>query len=293
MALTREYLGLILIDPPVNFGEQLHLKQPSYRRICHPEPSSVDSVYGYRSSFRETMKDLRGYSGVPPPFIVLRGIYRIMAAEWAVINTYFTRDLNTVGWALQSARSGDLTTAERFEEAQDCLFGILRRVTHFRNLIRSQRDSCRQCGIERWGLQGNYSKDPKSVSDELVRDFDKVRALIKDSSDRVERNICHLNSLASILHSKEGIKEAQRSFQQNNMIMILTFVATLFLPINAVAAILGMNAGWAPTEPGFGVFWAICGLVFAFLIAIFLLAAHWANILALLRERKAPWSRFG
>ena len=75
--------------------------------------------------------------------------------------------------------------------------------------------------------------------------------------ERVDHSITLLASLIEVLNSQLGIKDNERMTSQNKLLMALTLVATFFLPINAVSAIVNMQDDWAPLEPKFWIFWAI------------------------------------
>jgi Mg2+ and Co2+ transporter CorA len=214
-------------------------------------------------------------AGVPAPFIVLQDVYRLMGSQWMLINTYFTRDLNNIEWTLQGGIGNHEATPEMFKSTLRSLFFIRRRINRYKGLIQAQLISCQDRGKSSWNMvYGPDSVQMKIVDEiakELVKDYTQIESLMSHSFARLEQSIRHITS-------ETGIKETERANEQNKILLVLTFVATFFLPINAIAAVLNLTGDWAPQHANFGLFWAVCIPLSALLTAILIVLRYWGTI---------------
>jgi len=202
------------------------------------------------------------YHQVPTQYKVLGAMYRVMAAEWMVTNTYSTRELNNVDWRLQDGRGNGLKTAKEFEENLITLFSLRRRVSRYLALISLQRSSCESQGMNLWKQEapGASGEEPttKAVQlDDPLLDFQQIEKMTSQSLERINNNIQHITSLEFGFQGRLALDEAKNTAEQNRMVLLLAVVATFFLPISTMSTVLGMNGEWSPGNPKFGVFWAI------------------------------------
>lgn len=220
--------------------------------------------------------------GVPPPFIVLEGLYRILAAEWVITNTYVYRDINAIEWKLQDGRQYGLQTAEQFEETLRTLFFMRRRVNRYQRLVREQQEAISAHGPESWnrgyGPDSSFAPALTQVSSMLVDDYSAVLTGMAQNYHRVEQNLGHISSLSSAFLNKVSVREAERGVEQNRMVLLLAVVATFFLPISTTSTVLNMSGDWAPWGSDFGLFWAITLPLSALLMALLLAMRFWPSI---------------
>jgi hypothetical protein len=274
--------GVVLVDRLLEldrFGARL--KPPSYGKLARDDIlMGQPDTQSYRASlsfFIEQNPDLAS-CGLPSPFVALQDMYRIMASEWIIVNTYITRDLNAIGWALQGDQSR-LSSAEQLDRTLHILFSIQWRLSRFPLYVQKPLQSCREHGHSGWDsilpADDTNASNEDAISADLAGDFEQVLSLLSQSVTRVEQSINHVVALSSLIHSKLGVQETERAVTQNNMLMVLSFVAIFFLPINSVSAIFSMQGDWAPGQPRFGLFWAIVVPLSTVLLVILMVLRFW------------------
>jgi len=256
--ISQFEIGVILVDPLFRPRGLPGLKGANYRAF-----SNRDERSSYRASLSSCIGGNPAFDapGAPAPFVLLKDAYRIIVSEWNTTTTYFARDLNTIEWALEGREGNNPTTPEKSEELLKKLFLIRRRITRYRDLVEQQLSSCRAFGRPLFARQDPRNPDPSpdavKVSSDLQSDFGQALRVMDQNVERVDHSITLLTSLIEVLNSQLGIKDNERMTSQNKLLMALTLVATFFLPINAVSAIVNMQDDWAPLEPKFWIFWAI------------------------------------
>ena len=235
----------------------------------------------------ESNPNLAG-GGVPLPFIVLQDVYRLIGFEWLQLNTYFTRDLHAIGWLLQRGDGNHDHGLETYKSALQSLYFIRRRLRVFRSLVREQRASCKAKGRPSWNARGttdNKQRDlAKRIANELCGDFAHIERLMTENFNSLEQNIRHIAAEVTI-------KEAERTNDQNRILMVVAIVGTLFLPIGAVAAVVNLDGDWAPQQSKFGLFWALCVFISTVLVGFLLAVKYWESISGLFRRwrRRSRW----
>ena len=264
-------------------------------------PSAATPIYTQRSNrlnltaCMEQNAAALSTAGVPTPFLVLQDTYRVVVSEWMATVTYFARDLNTIQWSLEGRTGNNWATPEEFEEVLRRLYTIRRRLKRYQMLVGQQLASCAKCGQATWNPSpASPPPSPAAASPvvakasaDLQLDFGQTLDLIERNLDLAEHSIRLLTSLMSILHGRIGIEENKRNIAQNKILMMLTFVATFFLPINAISAILNMQGDWAPLQPNFGTFWAITipiSTVLVILLLVFRFIQPLASLMSAFRK---------
>ncbi|VUC25717.1 unnamed protein product [Clonostachys rosea] len=214
--------------------------------------------------------------GIPAPFTVTQDLRNIIGYDWLRIIGFVTRDLYSIHWALQGGdRMSDENNQELYRTALQHLFSIDRRITWYCELIQEQLDSCRSKGKPLWngkslGLEQVQVAD--TVSQELVMDFENIKAQIAQTVERLDKSISHVNG-------QVNIKEVERANAQSKIVLALAVVGGFFLPISTIAAIFSMADDWAPGKAGFGRFWAICIPISALVMVILVMIIRWSTIL--------------
>jgi hypothetical protein len=266
----------VLVDSLLDLkGLGARLKPPSYGRLAAEGVllGSVDtSSYRRALSFYMQNNQYIMSPGLPSPFITLQDIYRIVASEWIILNTYIVRDLNEIGWNLLSA---DGRLQSKLDETLDVLFSSLWRLSWILQLVEKQLQSCREHGHVSWGARSTlHDANPPNeaaLSTLLVKDFEHVHSQLSQSSKSVEETISHV--MAQL-----GLQETGRAVTQNKVLMVISLVAVPFLPATLISAILSMQGDWAPGQPKFGWYWAIVVPPSALLLILLVVLWFWASI---------------
>ena len=276
-------LGVILVESKIQVDiSQMTLMPPLYRKVIGSFPEHSNVKESYRSSLAVYFCHNRNLTspGIPSPFLVLTDMYRIVLGECQVVDTCFKRDLAHVQWALTlHSRGTDLVTPERQEEAFDTMTAMTRRLRNIKSMLDEHEKSCDEMGRPGW-VKTEDEKRARAISKELSSQFKRLCSSIDSKIDPVDETIHHLTSLASLLHSRIGIKEAQRSYTQNNIVMVLAPQATFFLPLNAVAAIVSMSGDWAPGQAKFPTFWGICVVIIIISMGVVMIFRFWDSIVS-------------
>lgn len=226
-------------------------------------------------------------TAIPSPLMVLQDMYRVISFEWTLLTSYYTRDLNSIEWALQHGRGDCEIHPKMLRDAMRNLLLSRRRIPWYRSLIRDQLVSCQPKGRCFWGLasgdttEAQPSETTASIAQDLVDDFQQLQLLMTQIYERMNMSMAYITGEASVLEAQRSHNLNQITFQQNRItfaqskvLLALALVGTFFLPINAIAAIFSMGGKWAPGESLFPVFWAICiptsmGLVSALLVFMY------------------------
>lgn len=87
---------------------------------------------------------------------------------------------------------------------------------------------------------------------------------MSNTISRIEKDI-------SLLMALVAISEGRQSLQENRGISFLTLVATIFLPSETVASVLGIQTQYAPGARYFWMLWAVALPFTVLVIAIFFL----------------------
>jgi len=162
------------------------------------------------------------------------------------------------------------------------LYVFRRRCTKYHELITHTKEQCSSRGQQHW---------PHSVSEIAIEnakdsenDFIYLENKVQGTGQRIEKNINLLTALVSIGEGKQALDE-------NHGIIRLTLLATVFLPFSTVAAILGMQGGYAPGAGSFRLFWAVAVPLTGFIVGI---SALWGTSRDFLNRKLRPgtvWRR--
>lgn len=260
--------GVILVEPNFQMTATMAvpLSRPLYTNLLDrsviQDPTQEIS---YRTVLSMLTKHALNRDGAPlqppPPFRLLEGLYRILTAEWMVLHTYHLRDINSIEWRLHRGRADTFKSTRQFEDVLDLLFRMRTRLAWSISMAADQRAICAARGSAlSMSWNGPRSTTPEAADDvwtDLVADYDQVLGLLRRDDDRAQENISYIASLLTIQQTGAGVREAERTTEQNRMVLVLAIIATFLLPIGTASTVLGMEGDWGPGGPNFGVFWAV------------------------------------
>jgi Mg2+ and Co2+ transporter CorA len=218
---------------------------------------------------------------------VLADAARLVISEWTATVIYFCRDVNSLEWELECRLGNSIIGQDQVQFALQQLFMLRRRITKYKGLVDKQRSICASPNSASWASCGNEAAAAK-VRNELLADYDQLQQLINDTIDKIEPSIRFLNAQMVLLQGRQGLDEAKTSRSQNRMLMVLTFVATFFLPFNAIAAILNISGDFAPGGSGFGIFWASAIPVSVLLVLALFAMSAWNGDAPLFHLTRKP-----
>ncbi|KAF2176590.1 hypothetical protein K469DRAFT_755601 [Zopfia rhizophila CBS 207.26] len=256
------WIAIMLLDPPFRlkpkhgFVGQAEYRNPGLR------PKMKEEFRGdeYKQSFRQAFCHLlqqrcsadKMYLSTcaTDAFLVLYEGYRIIASEWLVANEYIKRELANIELRLEKTES----TFQELEALLKELYRIRRRCNKYCELVTEAASQCKNRGQALWPSTQHGNAEAISLADrharELEADFQYVLDNMTTSISRIEKNITLLMTLVSIGEGRQGL-------QENGGIALLTLVATIFLPSETVATVLGLQTRYGPGANKFWVLWAV------------------------------------
>jgi len=204
------------------------------------------------------------------PFITLYEGYRIIASEWLVVNEYVKRELANIERHLEQKDLKESTFQELEQHLKE-LYRIRRRCNKDHELVVEAASQCEKRGqylwpCSKWTSDGNSDafKFAEKHARNLEDDFKYVLSNMSTTISRIEKDISLLMALVTISEGRQGV-------QENRGISFLTLVATIFLPCETVASVLGIQTQYAPGARYFWMLWAVALPLTVLVITIFFL----------------------
>jgi Mg2+ and Co2+ transporter CorA len=195
--------------------------------------SHKDSLVHYLQHI-DTLKN----QGHRHPLFIIQGLARIIASEWIVVNTYIERDLNNIEWTLETEN----VTIEVFERFIKRLFILRRRIRKYKTLVDDQLVLFQYQMPAFWGIAcaGNSEEQVfTGMKDDLVQ----VQKVIDRNTDRISQT---LELITSIMSAR-----VETSIMQNRTLGFVAILATVALPFNTIATIVGLQTDYAPGKGSF------------------------------------------
>jgi hypothetical protein len=222
--------------------------------------------------------DALSVAGMPPPLVVVQDLYRLVSHEWAHLAAYFTRDLNSIDWALQRGSGDQPGDADHLRRAMRDMFFARRRVTRYCSLIRENLESAVIRGRPAWCTARNSTDAQRLATDQaatgLQSDLVAVEHAMAQVHQRLQSTMAHITAEAAVL-------EGERTQVQNKILLVLAIIGTIFLPISSLASIFSMGGSWAAGERNFGLFWAMCGPIEVLLLGLLMSVVYWERAIRL------------
>lgn len=106
-----------------------------------------------------------------------------------------------------------------------------------------------------------------------VVDREMLQVRTRDTVEHIERVLSHVQRLEQSLESAIQMHFSATANRTNDVMRVLTALTAIFLPLNLIAGIFGMNFDFIPlihTQAGF--WWACAGML---LIAVVMVAVFW------------------
>lgn len=101
---------------------------------------------------------------------------------------------------------------------------------------------------------------------------DAVKPFLRDTADHAVQVVDVLESYRELAASFIDVYLSSISYQTNEVMRVLTIIATIFIPLTFLAGVYGMNFDVLPELHwawGYGVFWAICVGLAAVMLGMF------------------------
>ena len=172
-----------------------------------------------------------------------------------VVNEYVKRELANIERHLEKKES----TFQELEQHLKELYRIRRRCNKDHELAAEAALQCEERGQALWpsskaGSRGSGCADSIVFADrharEVQEDFNYILSNMSITISRIEKDI-------SLLMALVAISEGRQSLRENRGISFLTLVATIFLPSEAVATVLGIQTEYGPGSRRFWMLWTV------------------------------------
>ncbi|GJN85782.1 hypothetical protein PLIIFM63780_009356 [Purpureocillium lilacinum] len=287
--------GVIFVDEPPRMAGLPGKLRPPYHVI------EGETYSGYQSPAELLLECMRRNAklqslDIPSPLVLAQDLYRLVGFEWTLLISYYTRDLNSIEWALQNGRGDHEYNTEDLKAAMQTLFLSRRRIPWYRSLLREQLSSCQPQGRLFWSTATSISleaaESTSTASEEIADDFRQLEYLMSQMHDRLDASMAHIMGQTTILEAQRTHEQNQMTLQQNEItfaqnktLLVLALVGTFFLPISATAAVFSMAGSWAPGESSFPLFWAISIPLSLILVTCFMLFQYWGALNRRVRGR--------
>ena len=98
------------------------------------------------------------------------------------------------------------------------------------------------------------------------REREQLRVRSRDVLEHIERVLSHVRRLEASSETAVQMHFSEQSNRTNNIMRALTVLTAIFLPLNLVTGVFGMNFD-LPGEEGLGEFWVVIVLMGAILLA--------------------------
>jgi len=195
------------------------------------------------------------------------------------------QDLNNIAFMLHGGRG--VTSGAHDADAQEPstyrttlrrLFFHRHRLNRYQHLIHEQLATCRNGGWQSWwpSTQAGTEAEEEQVlaekaAAELVVDFHAVEQQMASIFDQLKHSI-------QLITGETTLREADRGNRQNRILLVLAIVSAVLLPVSVVATVFNMTGDWAPQQPGFPLFWAVCSIITVVLILMLVVITYWRSI---------------
>jgi Mg2+ and Co2+ transporter CorA len=259
------WIAIMLLDRPFQLYQKYgSLGQPEYRNP-NLRPKANEEFHGdeTRQTFREAFcsfleqrcsaDEMYLRTCATDTFLIFYEGYRIIASEWLVVNEYVKRELANIERHLEKKES----TFQELEQHLKELYRIRRRCNKDRELVIEAASQCEKRGQALWPTSKGIPHGNADAitfaerhAQELEDDFKYVLSNMSISISRIEKDINLLMALVAISEGRQGL-------QENRGISFLTLVATIFLPSETVATVLGIQTQYGPGAHNFWMLWAV------------------------------------
>ncbi|KAH6708817.1 hypothetical protein BKA61DRAFT_659619 [Leptodontidium sp. MPI-SDFR-AT-0119] len=246
--------GVVLLDPAFEVddpGKALYgtRRESVYRSfVTNPQPfeaqeRDIDSRDSYRDSIVHYLVHCQtAGAGYRHPLLILQGLARIITSEWLVVNTYVERDLNNIEWTLETEN----VTLEVFEGFIKRLFILRRRIGKYKTLVDDQLLLFQQQMPDSWAIE--------SITDTESGVFNGMKGDLVQVQNAIGRNAGRVSQTLELITSIMSVREGESSIVQNQTLGFLTILATVALPFNTIATIVGLQTKYAPGEAKWGTY---------------------------------------
>jgi Mg2+ and Co2+ transporter CorA len=198
----------------------------------HPADCQVREYFAQRLAQHAKESDIRGTARLPasPAELMLRMVNN-MVDSYLALRRLLTRHFSALQAELLAARS-------RFHDWQ--LILTSREALHLlEDTCEDQRSAIQEWidALEEWPLEGHG---------DARRERDLLRVRSRDVLEHIERVLGHVRRLEQSAEAAVQMHYSALSQRTNDIMRTLTVLTAIFLPLNLITGIFGMNFEWIP-----------------------------------------------
>ncbi|EMC95607.1 hypothetical protein BAUCODRAFT_44556, partial [Baudoinia panamericana UAMH 10762] len=253
---TEPVIAIVLVDPTVEVG---YPQWGGYRPFA-PTPSMHDETAAEgpprTSLFHDTVywsskmtKDELDIMRADTKFTVAIPILRLVLADWMTVLKYMATMLNKLEWEFERPH---------FWESPGDIDGLLKKLSPWRRnvplyngMISDAIDRIFGHNARPEDRNANASvPSPDLGILSLLQDFRSIQQQMAESQKRID-------TYQNIVTASVNIEESRRAVQQNQQIGRLTWIASLFIPLNATSSFLSISPDFSAAIQTIRLFFAI------------------------------------
>ena len=220
----------------------------------HPTDCQVREHFAQRLAQHSKETDLRGSGRLPssPAELMLRMLNH-MVDSYLELRRLLTRQLTTLQAALLNPRS-------RFDDWQVLLAS--------RDTLHMLEDTCedQRSAIQEW--IDALDEWPQEPDPEARRERELLRVRSRDVLEHIERVLSHVRRLQQSAEAAVQMHFSALGHRTNDIMRTLTALTAIFLPLNLITGIFGMNFDELPLIHNRDGFWLAAFLMLSVALAL-------------------------
>lgn len=215
----------------------------------HPTDCAVREHFTQRLRQHSQESDLRGSGRLPasPADLMLRMLNH-MVDSYLELRRLLTRQLTTLQTELLNPKG-------RFHDWQVLLAS--------RNALHMLEDTCedQRSAVQEW--IDALDEWPAEADDSARRERELLRVRSRDVLEHIERVLAHVRRLESSAEAAVQMHFSALGHRTNDIMRTLTVLTAIFLPLNLITGIFGMNFEVIPLTHAVTGFWVALGIMVA------------------------------
>lgn len=255
--LADKSAAILLVDPTVSQGYPLwggHRPfddAPPMNTPIQPEPPARTTLFEevvYWSS-KLSVPELDTVRNDLDSRSIALPMMRLVLADWRTTLKYMATMLGKIEWEFERPHWGE--GPSEVEDSLKKLSPWRRNIPYYQTMISDAIDRLFSPEMRQPGLVNPLSTPtPKAGILSLLYDFRVVQSQMDGNEQRIEK-------IQTIATNSINIEESRRAVRQNQNLARLTFLATIFIPLNFTSSFLSMSPDFSAAKQTIWMFFAI------------------------------------
>lgn len=257
MSKDEPVIAILLVDPTVKDGKPLWggyrpfedaPRMNDETPVEAPNQSSLfdDAIYW---SSRMTAPELASVRDDLTSRCIAIPMFRLVLADWRTVLKYMSTMLGKIEWEFEDPHWAE--EPSDIDKTMRKLSPWRRNVPYYQSMIQESIDRIFRPEKSKMGMVNPLNTPtPNSGVLSLLYDFQIVQRLMDASQQRID-------AIQTIATNSINIQESRRAVEQNQHLAKLTFLATIFIPLNFTSSFLSMSPNFAAAKQTIWMFFAI------------------------------------